>query len=386
MVLTTLWLVFGSPLLGQTPDEKADLPSLELQEFRPKSMLQVPQTHLTHAKFPVVDVHTHLDYRLKSSRERLDEFVKLMDRNQIALCVSLDAKLGDELTEHRAYLFEKYENRFLFFVHIDWQGNGAADQPETWDCQREDFVRRTVLALRLAKQQGAQGLKLFKQFGLGYKNADGSLLKIDDARWDPIWETCGALGMPVLMHTADPAAFFLPIDKTNERWEELSRHPDWSFHGPEFPSRAELLAARNRIIQRHPETTFIGAHVANCAEDLQQVAGWLDQYPNLYVELASRISELGRQPYSAKRFFQTYQDRILFGTDGPWPEERYGLYWRFLETEDEYFRYSEKPFPPQGFWQIYGLGLPDQILRKIYFENAGRVIPGVREKLTFSVE
>jgi predicted TIM-barrel fold metal-dependent hydrolase len=187
--------------------------------------------------------------------------------------------------------------------------------------------------------------------------------------------------LPVLIHVADPAAFFLPIDETNERWEELHRHPEWSFYGPQFPRREKLLADFLRVVERHPRTVFIGAHLASNSEDLATLGQWLDRYPNLVVEIASRIAELGRQPFTARRFLIQYQDRLLFGTDGPWPEERLRLYWRFLETEDEYFPYSERPFPPQGFWNIYGVNLPDEVLRKIYYENALRVLPGAREKL-----
>jgi predicted TIM-barrel fold metal-dependent hydrolase len=161
----------------------------------------------------------------------------------------------------------------------------------------------------------------------------------------------------------------------------LARHPDWSFYGDQFPSREELLAARNRVIARHPQTIFIGAHVANNPEDLAEVSRWLRQYPNLYVEIASRIAELGRQPYTARRFLIDHADRVMFGTDGPWPEMRIKLYWRFLETYDEYFPYSEKEFPPQGMWNIDGVGLPDDVLRKIYFENAARIVPGVAERM-----
>ena len=207
-------------------------------------------------------------------------------------------------------------------------------------------------------------------------------MKIDDVRWDPIWRTCGQLGIPVIIHTADPIAFFRPIDETNERWEELFRHPEWGFPPDKFPSRESLLADCNRVIQRHPKTTFIGAHMANSSEDLATVASWLEKYPNLVVELASRIGELGRQPYTARAFFIKYADRILFGTDGPWPELRITYYWRFLETYDEYFPYSEKEFPPQGLWRIYGLGLPDRVLKQIYYENACRLIPGVKTKVS----
>jgi predicted TIM-barrel fold metal-dependent hydrolase len=182
------------------------------------------------------------------------------------------------------------------------------------------------------------------------------------------------------MHTADPIAFFEPADARNERLEELLRRPDWSFSGPGNPTHAELLAARNRVISRYPNTLFIGAHVAQLPEDLATVGKWLDEYPNFVVEIASRIGELGRQPYSARKFMIRYQDRILFGTDGPWPEQRLTYYWRFLETFDEYFPYSEKTPQPQGLWYIYGLGLPDEVLQKIYFGNALRCIPDLRSK------
>ena len=355
--------------------------NLLLQNFRPRPTLRIPQNTVAKAKFRVVDVHTHFRYRLRHSTEQLDQFVALMDRNNIALCASLDGKLGSDLDEHIEYLWKQYRDRFVIFANIDWQGDGEQDKPETWSCQREDFARGTVEALRDAKQKGVSGVKIFKQFGLGYRKPDGSLHKIDDPRWDPIWSACGELGLPIIIHTADPAAFFQPIDETNERWEELHRHPEWHFPPDKFPKRDQLLEARNRVISRHPKTTFIGAHFANNPEDLQAVGDWLDKYPNLYVEFASRIGELGRQPYTARKFFLKYQDRILFGTDGPWPETRIRLYWRFLETYDENFPYSEKPFPPQGFWNIYGIGLPDDVLRKVYSANAKKIIPGIRERL-----
>jgi predicted TIM-barrel fold metal-dependent hydrolase len=365
----------------KTPLDGRDGRELLLRDFRPVPTLRVEETTIKNARFPVVDVHTHFRYRLRHSKEELDAFVGLMDRNGIAVCVSLDGQWGDDLTEHQNYLWTKYADRFVIFSNIGWQGDGKDDDPATWACQREDFVRTAIEHLRDAKRRGVSGVKLFKQFGLKHRNSDGSLMKIDDARWDPIWAECGRLGLPIILHTADPVAFFKPIDKTNERWEELSRHPDWSFYGEQFPSREELLAARNRVIERHPKTIFIGAHVANNSEDLAGVGRWLDEYPNLYVEFASRIGEMGRQPYTSRKFIIKYADRVLFGTDGPWPERRIRLYWRFLETQDEYFPYSEKEFPPQGLWNIYGLYLPDPVLRKVYHENAARIIPGVKQKL-----
>ncbi len=343
---------------------------LALDQFRPVPMLQVEEHLLTRAKFPVVDAHTHPRYRLHHSPELLDSLVKLMNAQNIAVCVSLDGRLGDDLEDHKKYLWTEYRDRFVIFANIPWE---QASEP--------DFVHRMVVALTQAKKQGASGLKIFKQFGLGYKYEDGTLLKIDDPRWNPIWKACGELGLPVLIHTADPAAFFLPIDEKNERWEELHRHPEWSFYGPQFPSREELLAARNRVIARHPKTIFIGAHVANNPEDLATVGRWLDEYPNLYVDIAARIAELGRQPYTARKWMLKYADRILFATDGPRVPERLQYHWRFLETFDEYFPYAENDFPPQGFWRIYGLGLPDEVLQKIYHENAARIIPGVKQRV-----
>ncbi|MEX2176060.1 MAG: amidohydrolase family protein [Pirellulaceae bacterium] len=378
-------LLAAHPVLAQPPDAAAldgrAGRQLLLENFRPESMLRVERHELSRARFPVVDVHTHFRHKFRGGAEQLDEWVKLMDRNNIAVCVSLDGRWDDLLDEHASLLWTKYRDRFAIFANIDWQGAGQPDDPASWDCQRADFARRIARQLAAAKERGACGLKIFKQFGLEYKNSDGSLLKIDDPRWDGIWRACGELDFPVLIHVADPAAFFLPIDERNERWEELHRHPEWSFHGPPFPPREELLAALIRVVERHPQTTFIGAHVASNATDLKAVGGWLDKHPNLHVEIASRISELGRQPFTARKFFLKYQDRILFGTDGPWPEERIHLYWRFLETEDEYFPYSEKPFPPQGLWNIYGLHLPDEVLRKVYHENAGRLIVGVKERV-----
>ncbi len=235
------------------------------------------------------------------------------------------------------------------------------------------------------KEVGAKGIKLTKALGLYLREqvTTGPLVKVDDRRLDLMWEAAGALMMPVAIHTSDPEAFFLPIDRTNERFEELNAHPDWSFHGKDFPSNRELHEARNRVVARHPRTEFVVLHVGN-AEDLNWVSEWMDRYPNMHVEIGARIGELGRQPRAARKFFDKYQDRILFGTDAVprgvetpqqiFGDELYEIYYRFLETEDEYFDYAPAPKPPQGRWRIYGLGLSETILRKLYWENAARLL------------
>ena len=235
---------------------------------------------------------------------------------------------------------------------------------------------------------GARGLKILKTLGLYLREriTEGPLVKVDDPRFDPMWEACAAHGLPVFIHVADPEAFFLPVDCTNERWDELGHHPDWSFYGRDFPSFRELMEARDRVYARHPKTQFVTLHVGHDAENLAFVGESMDRFPNMTVELGARIGELGRQPRSSRKFFETYQDRIFFGTDAVPPpageatpqqvfkDELYEIYYRFLETGDEYFDYAPAPVPPQGRWRIYGLGLPDGILEKVYFKNAARLL------------
>jgi predicted TIM-barrel fold metal-dependent hydrolase len=344
--------------------------------------LKVKATDVLQAMYPVVDVHTHFFIKGKHDPELLDRYVEMMDRNRIAVCVSLDGQLSERLPQHTDFLWNKYRDRFVIFANIDFQGAGQADDPKSWDCQKPDFVYSIVERLRSeVKLKRISGLKFFKDFGLRYRNADGSLIQIDDPRWDPIWEVCGELQIPILIHTADPSAFFRPLDPSNERLGELRNHPEWGFLGTEFPTRSELHAARNRVIAKHPKTNFIAAHFGNDAEDLAEVTNWLEAYPNLFVEFSSRINELGRQPFTSQTFFLRFADRILMGSDGPFPESRLRIYWRFLETNDEYFHYSEKSPPPQGDWRIYGLNLPSDVLQKIYTANASRLIPGIKERL-----
>jgi predicted TIM-barrel fold metal-dependent hydrolase len=296
-----------------------------------------------------------------------------MDRRNIRMLVNLTGGSGKAVKEAVGKFDRSKPGRFLTFTEPWW---GRANEPNYAQLQA-DLVAQ-------AKADGARGLKITKTLGLYFKDSAGKLVKVDDPRFDPMWEVCGALGLPVAIHVSDPLAFFLPIDRFNERFEELNNHPDWSFYGPGFPSNAELLDARDRVIARHPKTTFVALHVGNFAEDLGHVSRSLDRFPNLHVDIAARIGELGRQPRASRRFFEKYQDRILFGTDAvpkgdEFPQqvfcdELYRIYFRFLETEDEYFDYAPARVPPQGRWRIYGLGLPEGILRKVYSENAARIL------------
>lgn len=370
---------FADALWSQDRPDAAGNPSppsrrLYLDEFRPRSELKVPEHILTEAKFPCVNVHTHPG---RLSPEQIDEMVAVMDEANIAVSVSLDGRLGPDFRTHYHQLTKRHPGRFVVFARMDYQGDGDPERPETWAVNQPDFGPRTAQQLTEAVRIGASGLKLTKALGLYLRDAEGRLIKPDDPRFDPVWQRAGELGIPVLWHCSDPIAFFRKIDEHNERWEELYRHPEWSFHGADFPDHQELIDARNRVIARHPRTTFICAHMADIPEDLAKLGRYLDTWPNMYVEIAARVAELGRQPYTARRFFLKYPDRILFGTDGVPPLSELIPHWRFLETWDEYFPYEDNPFPPQGFWNIYGIGLPDEVLRKLYYQNANRLIPGV---------
>jgi len=352
---------------------------LLLNEFRPQSELRTPQHPLTRSKFPCINMHTHPS---RLSDEELRELAEVMETGNVAFAISLDGPAGPSVREHIHRLEQFVPGRYRVFVRMDYIGDGDPDDPQTWDVHRDGFGTRMAEKLAESVRLGACGLKLLKDLGLSIRSPDGALIAPDEARFDPVWARAGELGIPVLWHCADPVAFFKPIDERNERWEELSRHPDWSFYGDDFPTHQELIDAQMRVIARHPETTFICAHMANLPVDLEQLGRLLDEHPNMYVETSARIAELGRQPYTARRFILKYADRILFGTDGPGTPDKLNPQFRFLETWDEYFPYVDDPtrFPPQGFWNIYGIGLPGEILKKVYYDNAARLIPGIPER------
>ncbi|MCH2211695.1 MAG: amidohydrolase [Fuerstiella sp.] len=364
---------------GSDPENPPVPRRIYLDEFRPVSELRTFRHLQKRARFPCVNVHSHPG---RLSETQIDEMVRVMDQSNIAVSVSLDGRAGAAFSEHHQNLTSRHPGRFIVFVRMDYIGDGEAQNPETWQVHEPAYGSRMADRLTEAVRQGASGLKLLKDLGLSLRDPSGRLYRPDDRRFDPVWQRAGELKIPVLWHCADPVAFFRPISEKNERWEELHRHLEWSFHGNDFPSHQELIDARNRVIARHPGTTFICAHMADIPEDLQKLGRYLDRYPNMNVEIAARVAELGRQPYTARRFFLEYADRILFGTDGVPPISELIPHWRFLETWDEYFPYEDNPFPPQGMWNIYGIGLPDEVLKNVYYRNAARLIPGVHFSLT----
>jgi len=330
-------------------------------DYQPKSNLVQKQSTLDKPKYPVIDVHTYFSSDLNPT-----VLIGKMDELGIKAIINLSCGYGEEL-DRMLEKFSRYDpRRLIIFCNLDFS-----------EIDDSGFSEQMVAFLSAAHAKGAKGLKIFKNLGLTVKDKAGQIVAIDDVRFDPIWAKAGELGMPVLIHTADPVAFFKPADRFNERLMQLKRHPDWSFYGAEFPKRETIIAQRNRVIARHPNTIFIGAHVGNSAEDLMKLGTLLESYPNLYVDVAGRVAELGRQPYTARKFLIKYQDRVLFGTDrypGKSIQPRYKIYYRFFQTQDEYFDYYEHPFPPTGEWKIYGIFLPDEVLEKIYFKNAQKLL------------
>src|SRR5712691_4315981 len=372
------------PAAAKAPPPKAKPCPLALEDFQPRSMLHVPEHKVERARFPVIDVHAHFSWSggLKGTDTiqflaTPQDLLPVMDRKNVQTMCNLTAGTGPALASSIKRFDQAAPGRFLSYTEPMW---ARTSEP--------GYARKQADEIEKAKTAGAHGLKVLKTLGLFLREkiTTGPLVKVDDPRFDPMWDACGKVGIPVPIHVSDPEAFFLPIDCTNERWDELGHHPDWSFHGKDFPSHRAIMEARDRLFARHPKTSFVALHVGHNAENLAFVSASLDKLPNMTVELGARIGELGRQPRTARKFFERYQDRILFGTDAVPPpdgehypqqvfkDELYEIYYRFLETEDEYFDYAPAPVPPQGRWRIYGLGLPDAILAKVYRDNALRVL------------
>jgi predicted TIM-barrel fold metal-dependent hydrolase len=345
--------------IGYKPAADADTrKTILLKDFQPESALHAASHDVRRAKFPVIDVHTHTnDARGIGDRVDPKEMVARMDQLNIKTVVILTGGWGNELQKLLDTMAKPYPGRFMVFTQYDWSKINDPNFTQLMVHQLDDSVAR-----------GARGLKVLKELGLGVRDASGQLLKIDDPRLDPVWEECGRLGIPVFIHVADPEAFFHPIDAHNERYEELIEHPDWSFYGPQFPSLPELMAQRDHMFAKHPHTTFVALHFGSWPENLDFVEQTLQKYPNVMIETGAREAELGRQPRRARALFLKYSDRIMFGTDEGASEAMYENYFHWLETEDEYFPYAQ--YPGQGRWMIYGLGLPDDVLEKVYHRNA----------------
>ncbi len=327
---------------------------LRLSDFEPVSSLTKPEHLPLRPKVDAIDAHNHLD-----SMEPA-QVLAIMDRCGIERVINITMKTGDAALERLHSYHSADKDQFATIAWMNWDGVG---QESFWGKLTDEFERMV--------EHGACGLKIWKDLGLSVRDASGKLLHIDDERLAPIFEKASELAVPVMFHTSDPDAFFRPIDRYNERYEELAAHPDWAFLDAEM-SKGELLQQRDRVFARHPKTSFICAHVAESSENLARVSAMLDKHPNVCVDMSARLAELGRQPYRARDFFLRFQDRILFGTDLLPDDQMYRLHYRFFETFDEYFDYPSHA-SRQGRWQIYGIGLPQEVLVKLYRANAQRV-------------
>jgi len=343
-----------------------------LTKFSPEPFLKVERTPIERAAYPAIDIHFHLESLPPDiTPERL---VQAMDAAGIAKVANLGGLPG--MFEQFATTFrDKYPDRFLLFV-----------KPDIAAIAHEGGIQEQVEWIRKAARMGAQGMKFNKSLGLGHRDATGKLVRVDDQRLDPIWEEAAKLGLPIVLHIADNIAFFQKPDINNERYTELVQNPQWSYYGlPGYPTYEELMKERETLLQRHPNTIIIGAHMGCNEDDLAYVGYMLDKYPNYYVDMSSVVQGLGRQPLHARNFFIKYQDRILFGSDGGfmlagsgdgWTAERmYRSYEEFLETDNEYIKIPLAEITHQGYWRVYGLKLPPEVLEKIYVRNAEKLIP-----------
>ena len=352
-----------------------------LKDFRPDCLLKVAEHIPAQARFPVIDAHNHLFGEL--SPERL---IEVMDAVGVRVWVNVTGNVTMPLVDNTYTIarrplevfqenyMARYPGRFAALTMSDF-----AQWGDPLLLKDPGWVGRCIEHLEADLARGACGLKVTKELGLRFRDSEGRQLGVDDERLDPIWERAGQLGLPVLIHVSDPIAFFLPIDERNEHYLTLQEFPGWSFHDAPI-GKWELLEQRNRMIARHPHTTFWLPHMANHPENLAAVSALLDRFPNVVIDFSARIDELGRQPYTAHDFFVRHQDRILFGLDMPVSVEAYRCYFRFLETRDEHFDYPDYigRFGVYTRWKLCALDLPEAVLRKIYYQNALRIIPGLK--------
>ncbi len=351
----------GQDIGYKAAQDAAAKKTILLKDFQPKPMVHLSANQVNRAKFPVVDVHSHVNDAMGiADHVNPTDLVSMMDRANIRTIVILTGLWGEKLQHVIDEMVKPYSGRFMVFTQLDWS---KIDDPK--------FSELMVKQLNDSVARGARGLKILKELGLGVKDKTGKLVAIDDPRLDPIWAECGRLGIPVFIHVADPEAFFHPIDASNERYEELIEHPDWSFYGSQFPSMEELMKQRDHMFAKHPETKFVALHFGSWPENLEFVDQTLAKYPNVMIEFGAREGELGRQPRRTKALFMKYPERIMFGTDEGSSESMYQNYFRWLETNDEYFPYAQ--YPGQGRWMISGMDLPDAVLEKVYHLNAEKL-------------
>lgn len=332
---------------------------MDFVEYEPISTLVVSEHKVTRSRFPFIDVHNH---QFQMPTQDLSTLATEMDKLNMKVMVNLSGQSGDLIVKSVRNIKDHYPSRFIVFANVEFNGVG-----------KEGWAQKATKQLEEDVKNGANGLKVYKNLGFSVKDANGKRVPVDDPRLDPIWQKCAELKIPVLIHTADPRSFWDSMDLHNERWMELATHPNRK-RGPKDPEPFEdLIAEQQRMFRKNAKTTFIAAHFGWLPNDLERLGKLLDEMPNVNVEFGAVIAELGRQPRMARNFFEKYQDRILFGKDS-WVPEEYATYFRVLETEDEYFPYHKKY---HAFWRMYGLGLPDNILKKVYYKNALRIIPNI---------
>ncbi|MEM9920617.1 MAG: amidohydrolase family protein [Bacteroidota bacterium] len=350
-----LFIALGCcPLFAQ---EDQDPLIMDFERYDPPSTLVVPE-HPTHrAKFPFIDIHSH---HWRMHEQDLELLIRQMDSLNMAIVINLSGRNSELLRKMVENAKRVAPNRIAVFSNINLQ---SIDEP--------DWSIETVKQIEYDFKNGSKGLKIYKSQGMFNKDNAGNRIRIDDPRIDAVWAKCGELGMPVLIHSADPKSFWEPHDENNERWLELKLRARRKRSATDPAPWEQLIKEQHNVFKKHPQTNFIAAHMDWHANDLQRLGELLDEMPNMYVEIGAVIAELGRQPRAANRFFEQYQDRVLFGKDYYKPSE-YSTYFRVLETDDEYFPYYKRY---HAFWRMYGLALPDDILKKLYYKNALKILP-----------
>jgi predicted TIM-barrel fold metal-dependent hydrolase len=337
---------------------------MSFEEYNPKSTLVVPGKIIKKAKFPFIDVHGH-QYRMPT--QDLSKVIAAMDTLNMAIMVNLSGRSGTNLIKSVKNIKDHYPNRFVVFANINFNRNVG----------KPGWIEATVKQLEADVRNGARGLKVYKNLGLSNKDVKGNRIAVNDPRLDPIWKKCGELGIPVLIHSADPKSFWDPFDKDNERWLELKTHPRRKRSATNPAPFEQIMNEQHSMFKKHPKTTFVSAHMGWMANNLGGLGKLLDEIPNMNVGVGAIIAELGRQPRNAKKFFIKYQDRVLFGKDS-WKPNEFPTYFRVLESDDEYFPYHKKY---HAFWPMYGLDLPENVLKKLYYKNALRIVPGLDTSL-----